>query len=494
MHRSRTADYTAFPAPVQLPKVEQNRVAPDWAAHFASIDEETLPATVTAPVAEPSSSTITVDDLSATAALLLSSVQHESNPKFQNSEFMGLMRRLRDRDAIVDGNEIIDKETRASVTGVANSLTSGWQDEFSATAPSFSALDKGKGRASDGLGVGASGFLGTLPATTSYNVAPGFYDAVAASGINPSLYSQTLRAEMNGATETKTSTSPATRGAAPDYANDISSYFEGLDLEDDGDSMLGRDYLLNNAALNGQERYEELGRMQAEWDALDAAIEAEGQARAMSPQYGYQFQRQNPYYTEAASSSSSSQAGMHATAHSGLPYQVHTVVSHVFLDSLTHHLSLQSVLQTEAAVQRDPSNASAWFLLGVKQQENEREDKAIQALNRALELEPTHSAALLALAVSHTNENNREGTLSAIEGWIDVQAKEAKHRNAVQAHRALNPQGQSSAASIALRQKDLVECLMTMARMSPNGEIDADTQIALGVLLNTSEVSYPLLL
>lgn len=73
-----------------------------------------------------------------------------------------------------------------------------------------------------------------------------------------------------------------------------------------------------------------------------------------------------------------------------------------------------------------------------------------------------------------------------------MQAKEAKHRDAVLAHRTLNPQGQYNGASIALRQKDLVECLMTMARMSPNGEIDADTQIALGVLLNTSEVCYML--
>ena len=40
----------------------------------------------------------------------------------------------------------------------------------------------------------------------------------------------------------------------------------------------------------------------------------------------------------------------------------------------------QSVLEMEAAVQRDPLNAQAWFQLGVKQQENEREQKAVQAL------------------------------------------------------------------------------------------------------------------
>ena len=55
---------------------------------------------------------------------------------------------------------------------------------------------------------------------------------------------------------------------------------------------------------------------------------------------------------------------------------------------LTNVLSiLQSVLELEAAVQRDPTDALRWYELGVKQQENEREQKAVQALRRALELE-----------------------------------------------------------------------------------------------------------
>ena len=55
-------------------------------------------------------------------------------------------------------------------------------------------------------------------------------------------------------------------------------------------------------------------------------------------------------------------------------------------------------------MQRDPANAQAWFQLGVKQQENEREGKAIQALRRALELDAAHLPSWLALAISQTGQ------------------------------------------------------------------------------------------
>lgn len=162
--------------------------------------------------------------------------------------------------------------------------------------------------------------------------------------------------------------------------------------------------------------------------------------------------------------------------------------------ALCFHL-LKSVLQTEAAVQHDPTNASAWFTLGVRQQENEQEDKAIQALNRAVQLDPKHSAALLALAVSHTNENDRAGALDAIGRWVDVYAETNEmYREALRAHRALNHSLEGGA--FLDKQRDFVECLMTMARATPDGQIDADIQIALGVLLNASEVrpSFELIL
>jgi peroxin-5 len=47
------------------------------------------------------------DLLARTAGLLIQSVDHERNPKFVNSQFLGLMKQLRDRTAIVQGNDIV---------------------------------------------------------------------------------------------------------------------------------------------------------------------------------------------------------------------------------------------------------------------------------------------------------------------------------------------------------------------------------------------------
>ncbi|KAI5281244.1 hypothetical protein KEM54_003306 [Ascosphaera aggregata] len=45
------------------------------------------------------------DDLARTAGQLLESVQHETNQKFKESNFLALMRQLRDREVVVDGGE-----------------------------------------------------------------------------------------------------------------------------------------------------------------------------------------------------------------------------------------------------------------------------------------------------------------------------------------------------------------------------------------------------
>lgn len=132
-------------------------------------------------------------------------------------------------------------------------------------------------------------------------------------------------------------------------------------------------------------------------------------------------------------------------------------------------------------MQNDMRNPIAWFELGVKQQENEREAHAIQALQRAVELDSSYLEAWLALSISYTNENDKDGACDAIEHWVRVNER---YRD----YRFLDPLDKSDERTGSERHQQLIQCLMELARAAPDGEVDADIQTALGVLLNTSEV------
>ena len=136
----------------------------------------------------------------------------------------------------------------------------------------------------------------------------------------------------------------------------------------------------------------------------------------------------------------------------------------------------------EAAVQRDPSNVDAWYSLGVKQQENEREAKAIHALRRALELDPNHLPSWVALAISHTNEGNRSGAFEAIQAWVN---HNERYGDAVNTFRFHSPERDDMTQQEKFAY--LTDCLIHMSR-SAGDDIDADIQIALAVLMNTNEV------
>lgn len=51
------------------------------------------------------------DELARTAGQLLDSVQHEQNQKFKQSNFLALMRRIRDREVQVEGDEFREVST-----------------------------------------------------------------------------------------------------------------------------------------------------------------------------------------------------------------------------------------------------------------------------------------------------------------------------------------------------------------------------------------------
>lgn len=110
------------------------------------------------------------------------------------------------------------------------------------------------------------------------------------------------------------------------------------------------------------------------------------------------------------------------------------------------------------------------------------------ALKRALDLDPTHLPSWLALAVSHTNENDRHSADDAIEQWVRRNVKyDTLVKDFFERVEKLNGGTLDSLTRIR-RHAELLDCLMAMARAGSQSEdIDADVQVALAVLLNTSE-------
>ncbi|PFH53822.1 hypothetical protein AMATHDRAFT_73234 [Amanita thiersii Skay4041] len=328
------------------------------------------------------------DELARTAALLLEQVKHEQNPKFLNSQFMDLMRQLRDGKVVVEGNQMVESDGTSVYTADV----------------------KGKGRAVDNTTLGQ-------PNTTLSSGQTRVLPTNATVLGNQGMLSQ-------------------------EDAND--AYFR----QENEDYMQYWNGSVTHPPPAGRSLNE------AEWDTLQRDWERfEATTAGIRPVNAYRFQANNPYILGDSSRLATERQSV-----------------------------MESVLELEAAVQNNMNNARTWYQLGVKQQENEREQKALQALERSVELEPGHLPSWLALAISYTNDNNRAGAYDSIFEWVN---RNEKYKLAVQ------PMFPKLVAepnlSLAQRYDHLINCLITMARSNNSGEIDADIQIALAVLLNSNE-------
>ncbi|XP_043512296.1 peroxisomal targeting signal 1 receptor isoform X2 [Frieseomelitta varia] len=145
-----------------------------------------------------------------------------------------------------------------------------------------------------------------------------------------------------------------------------------------------------------------------------------------------------------------------------------------------------AILCFEAAVQQDENNSEAWLLLGKTQAENEQDPLAISALKRCLSLDPTNGAALMALAVSYTNESYQNQACITLREWL---LKNEKYKHLL-AEKINSPeqQSKSNVSSILFNDihKEVKNLYIQAARMNPWNEIDADVQCGLGVLFNLS--------
>lgn len=478
------------------------------------------------------------DALARTAAALLSTVrtsedqrartnatsqedqiqQRDIGDKFAQSSFMDLMRRLRDGEVAVEGDKVVEQVQPYSSTSKGKARADGWTSDFSATNVSR----EEEGRVG---GVQAPPILRPGGNVAEHTQAQHQWANRQANSANLKREVEEGYNTMQGLWEEE---DQVRARREMDKGKGKEKMERPLQFQGDGGAMIDSDseqqydtrvhlaqssweedfddasMIVGGHALGSQTKRRSLSAQQKEWDMLqDSWDEFDVTASGLKPKdpaslsyqqqqpstssaaHGYSFAQNNPYLLHQRETAFSNQTTHHHSHHHG-SFNDAAALSSARIDSLLQH---------EADVQVDPKNASAWFSLGLKQQENEREELAITALQRAIEIDPTvaRGAAHLALAISFTNESRRGAAYEQIDKWIDVIAnspsEETKiYSNEISQYRNLF--GSKLPETSTERHQYLTGLLIRLAQSgteSMNGAVDADVQVAMGVLFNSSE-------
>ncbi|XP_059920042.1 peroxisomal biogenesis factor 5 isoform X2 [Gadus macrocephalus] len=147
----------------------------------------------------------------------------------------------------------------------------------------------------------------------------------------------------------------------------------------------------------------------------------------------------------------------------------------------------------ESAVRKEPENQLAWQYLGTCQAENEQEFAAISALRRCIELKKDNLTALMALAVSFTNESLHRQACESLLDWL---RHNPKYRS-VQEQSERERRERDGAQEQELRRERFgsllpeslfteVQSMFLRAANADPARVDPQLQCGLGVLFNLS--------
>ncbi|KAF7279147.1 hypothetical protein GWI33_007560 [Rhynchophorus ferrugineus] len=140
-----------------------------------------------------------------------------------------------------------------------------------------------------------------------------------------------------------------------------------------------------------------------------------------------------------------------------------------------------AVLCFEAAVKQKPEETEGWLLLGTTQAENEQDNNAIAALNKCLQLDPTNLTALMAAAVSYTNESYYNQACFMLINWLK---HNPKYGDLVPDD--LNLSRQVTSILVPANRKLVQDLFLKAAQRNPK-DLDSEVQCCLGVLCNITE-------
>lgn len=201
------------------------------------------------------------DELARTAGLLVESVRDSQNPKFQKSQFMNLMKQLRDREVVVDGDRMVENASGASSGSME------WARDFRTDV-------KGKGRSIDN--IDSSAVRPTLVSADDLGSRRAFRSFT--RGFSQSRVDE-RQLDVDEITE-------ETHLGQKDDPND--AYFR-QDNEEYIQYWNGHRTEQLQHATSSKTQSADWDRMQQQWELFEA------NATGIKPVDGYQFQTNNPY-------------------------------------------------------------------------------------------------------------------------------------------------------------------------------------------------------